>query len=445
MTFSLYDYQLELIDGIYKELTNGHKHVMVVSPAGSGKTVTMAEIAKRTTDKGNRVLFVVHRVEIVNQVKNSFTKHGVNMDLADVGMIKTIERKKDKLTHPDVVFVDEAHHSLAATYKRLLAQFDNVVQLMFTATPVRLSGEGFRDVADSMVIGKSVSWLIEHKRLAPFEYYAPTLFDLESLKASRGDYTNKSMHEASKKVIFGDVVKSYQRIANNTQAFVYAVDVESSKAVVQAFNDAGIPAAHVDGKTHKDERAALMNSFRDGDIKILSNAELFLEGVDVPNVETVIQLRPTKSLSMYIQFAMRSMRYVPGKVAKIIDHVGNYAIHGFPDTDHDWSLDGETKQSGFDKLPVPKFNEEFTFLEPNSRRQYEVKRETELEQLISAPTKETITLDYREYSDAKTFDDLLAIAKTKQHSVYKAVREAAMRDIPYPKKYNWWVHKFVKR
>ena len=443
--FKLRDYQLELINNIYGELQNKKKHIMVVSPAGSGKTVTMAEIAKRATDKGNRVLFVVHRMEIVQQVKKSFSEHGVNMNLATIGMINTIERKKESLPYPALLFVDEAHHSLAATYKRLLSYFNNSVQLLFTATPVRLSGEGFTEVAESLVQGPTVSWLIENHNLAPFEYFAPTLFDLESLKISRGDFSHKSMEEASRKVIWGDVVKSYKKIANNTQAFVYAVDVESSKNIVEEFNAAGISAAHVDGKTNKDERQRLVEEFRDGNIKILSNAELFLEGVDTPNVETVIQLRPTQSLSMFIQFSMRSMRYKPDKVAKIIDHVGNYSRHGFPDTEHNWTLDSIGVYTYTDvNVYTPKFNEEFDFKDPESRRKFEYKREAELEKLVSHEPTEFV-LDYREYSDAKNFDDLVSISKTKEHTVYKAVREAYYNNIPYPKKYNWWVNKFIKK
>lgn len=445
--FKLRDYQIQLINDTYEKLQSGSRHIMVVSPAGSGKTVTMAEIAKRATDKGNHVLFVVHRMEIVKQVRKSFTDHGVDMKLATVGMINTIEHKKDRIPYPDLIFVDEAHHSLAATYKRLLEYFSKSVQLLFTATPVRLSGEGFTEVADTLIKGPSVSWLIENHNLAPFEYYAPTLFDLESLKVTRGDFSHKSMEEASKKVIWGDVVKNYKKIANGTQAFVYAVDVESSKSIVQEFNSAGISAVHVDGKTSKEERERLVGLFRDGQIKILSNAELFLEGVDTPNVETVIQLRPTQSLSMFIQFSMRSMRYKPGKIAKIIDHVGNYARHGFPDTEHDWTLESTsvyTNTNTFTNVYTPKFNEEFIFNDPDSRRKFEYKRDAELEKLVSHENNEFV-LDYRDYSDAKTFEDLVSISKTKEHTIYKAVREAYYNNIPYPDKYKWWVNKFIKK
>ncbi|MCS9997133.1 DEAD/DEAH box helicase [Weissella confusa] len=443
MPFELRDYQLELIDGVYSELQKGNKHVLIQSPAGSGKSATMSEIAKRATDKGNRIMFVVHRVEIVNQIKKTFATQGVDMSLATIGMINTIEHKKEKLPRPSVIFVDEAHHSLAATYRRLLEYFDDAVHLLFTATPVRLSGEGFEDVADAIVLGKSVSWLIENNYLAPFEYYAPTLMDLEALKVSHGDYTKKSMREASQKVIFGDVVKHYQRLANGTQAFVYAADVGSSKSVVEEFLKAGISAAHVDGTTPKEERAEIVKRFGDGEIKILSNAELFLEGVDSPNVETVIQLRPTQSLSMYIQFAMRSMRYKPGKTAIIIDHVGNYAKHGFPDTEHEWTLKGEKKSSS-PALPVPKFNEEFTFTDPQERRAYEIRREAELEHLRTVNKKPEVVLDFRDYSDGETFEELAEIAKAKGHKVYRAVREAYNRGIPYPHKYYHYVNKFIR-
>ena len=122
----------------------------------------------------------------------------------------------------------------------------------------------------------------------------------------------------------------------------------------------------VDGKTPKAERERAMELFRSGEIKILVNAELYGEGVDVPDCQCVILLRPTESLTLFIQQTMRSMRYQPNKLAKIIDHVGNYRRHGLPSTTHDWHehFKGSSKKSKeSDAIPIKECPECFSVIE----------------------------------------------------------------------------------
>ena len=111
------------------------------------------------------------------------------------------------------------------------------------------------------------------------------------------------------------------------------------------FTDAGINAVHIDGNTPKDECDRIISDFRKGYIKILCNVDLISEGFDVPDCECAILLRPTKSLTLYIQQSMRCMRYKPSKRAVIIDHVGNYARFGMPDADRKWELNAKKKVS----------------------------------------------------------------------------------------------------
>ena len=343
--FELRDYQKELIDGVKNSMADGNKRILVQSAAGSGKSVTMAEIARSATFKGNRVLFVVHRKELVSQIKKTFSEHGVDKELCHVGMIQTITRRLSETEEPTVILVDEAHHSISKTYQRIFDYFPDAYTLGFTATPIRLSGDGLGEVYEDMILGKSIKWLIENERLAPFEYYSVDLANHEKLKkSSTGDYTYKSMSEALGETIFGDVIQHYKRIANGEKAIVYCHNVEMSKKVAAQFNSAGIPTKQVDGKTPKDEREQAMADFVSGKIKILTNAELYGEGVDVPDCSVVILLRPTESLSLFIQQTFRAMRYQPNKTATIIDHVGNVYKHGFPDMDREWTLENKKKR-----------------------------------------------------------------------------------------------------
>lgn len=345
MTFILRNYQNKLINDLKNSLVQGNHNVVVQSPAGSGKTVTMAAIAKSATDKHNNVLFIVHRREIVEQVKSTFKAYGVNMKLCYVGMVQTVTRRLEKLDKPQLILVDECHHSLAKSYTRIFEYFEQANVVGFTATPIRLSGQGLSKVFDDLILGPQIDWLIDNNFLAPYEYYSVKLIDDKKLKKnSTGDFSSKSMDSASKNIIYGDVIKTYKRVASNTKTIIYTHNVESSIKVAKEFNDAGFKALQVDGKTPKDKRKQVMDDFRNGKVTILVNAELYGEGVDVPDCQTVIMLRPTESLSLFIQQSMRCMRYRPNKTATIIDHVANYTRFGLPDTPRTWSLEGRPKK-----------------------------------------------------------------------------------------------------
>lgn len=345
MTFQLRDYQVETIDNVLTSMKNGHRSIIVQQPPRTGKTVIMSEIARRTTANHNRILFLVHRKEIVDQVKKTFVANDVDMNLATIGMVQTLTRRVETLKQPAIIFVDEAHHVLAKSYRRILDAFPDAFKLLFTATPTRLSGEGFEEVADDLIQGKQVSWLIEHGNLAPVDYYAPKQIDTNLLKQKRtGEFTEDSIEQAMKPKIYGNAVNNYRKLADGKQAIAYTYNVASAKKLADAFNQAGISACSVDGKTPKDEREKIINDYRNGTIQIVTNAELFTEGLDLPNVDCVIMLRPTQSLSLFLQFGMRAMNPREGKTAIIIDHVGNVERFGLPTDDRNWSLSGTEKQ-----------------------------------------------------------------------------------------------------
>lgn len=305
----------------------------------------MAEIARRATDKGNRILFMVHRKEIVDQVINTFTSQGVNMNLATIGMVQTLTRRVDKLQTPKIIFVDEGHHATAKSYRRILDKFPQALKLLFTATPYRLNGEGFESVADDLILGNSIKQLIKDGFLAPVDYYAPAQLDVSQLKTKRnGEFDEKSIAEAFKPKVYGNAVKTFKKLGGNKQAIAYTYNVASAERLANELNGNGVVAKAVSGKTPKDERDSIINDYRNGKIQVVTNAELFTEGLDLPNVDVVIMLRPTQSLSLYLQFAMRCMNPRKGKTAIIIDHVGNVNRFGLPTEPHHWKLEGNKKE-----------------------------------------------------------------------------------------------------
>jgi superfamily II DNA or RNA helicase len=298
----------------------------------------MAEIARRTTKNNNRVMFLIHRKEVLDQAVKTFNEQGVNPSLLTAGMVQTLTRRVDKLPVPDVILVDEAHHALAKSYQRILKQFPKAVVLLFTATPHRTGRMQLDQIADDIIVGQSIHELTDKGFLAPFRYFQPPNdFNRNLLKrSSTGDFTNESMQEAMSTKIFGHIVKQYKRIASGMQAVVYTYSIDSAHKIAAEFNEAGITARSVNGKTPQDMRDHIVRMFKDQRIKILVNVNLFTEGVDLPNVDCVIMARPTASLALYLQFSMRCLNPRPGKTAIIIDHANNFKTFGYPDDDRDW-------------------------------------------------------------------------------------------------------------
>lgn len=345
--FQLRDYQQDLVTRARSSFQYGYKAPCIVSPCGSGKSVVISEIARLTINKGGRVLFLVHRKELIDQIQETFEQHGVNMDFVEFGMVQTVVKRLDKTAKPSLIITDESHHGLASSYRKIYDHFSDVLRLSFTATPIRLDGSGLKEVNDILIEGVSVSWLIENKCLSPFRCFSIESLDRSHLKKKHtGDFSNDSItleFERNKNII-GDIIEHYRKLADGTQAIAYCHSIEFSKKVEEMFSEEGIPAAHIDGTTPKNERNDIIQSFRDKKIQVLCNVDLIGEGFDVPDCSTVILLRPTQSLSLHIQQCMRGMRYKEGKTSIIIDHVGNIREHGLPDAKRVWSLDSKKKQ-----------------------------------------------------------------------------------------------------
>ena len=336
--YKLRDYQAEIINKIQNSMLTGHRRIIVQSPPRTGKTVVMSEIARRATVKNRRVLFLIHRKEVLEQANTTFKEQGVDFDLLTSGMVQTLTRRVDKLDAPHIILVDEAHHVLSKSYRRILDKFKDAYVLLFTATPVRLGREQLDQVADDIVLGKSIKELTAAGFLAPFRYYQPPAgFNQSELKlSSTGDYTNKSITSALQSCLYGDLVSHYKRLAAGKQAVCYCHSIDAAKHAAAEFNKNGIAAAEVDGTTPRSERDELVKKFRAGVIKVMVNVTLFTEGVDLPDVDVVILARPTSSLSLYLQFAMRCLNPRAGKVAVIIDHANNVEKFGYPDSERNW-------------------------------------------------------------------------------------------------------------
>ncbi len=151
-----FPYQQELIDKARQSFADGHHSVLIQSPAGSGKSIIIAEIARLAIEKGGHVMFTVHRKELIEQIKDTFTKDDIDLTHTTIMTVRKIANRLDKLPKPSLIITDESHHSLAKTYRKIYDFYQDVPRLGFTATPWRLSGKGLHDVYDDMIEGPSV-------------------------------------------------------------------------------------------------------------------------------------------------------------------------------------------------------------------------------------------------------------------------------------------------
>ena len=334
----LRDYQTKIITDLRKAFNSGYKSPVVVLGCGGGKSIVCANIARMATDKGNRVLFLVHRIELIEQIQDTFNNCGVNMELCDIAMVQS---GKKYTADYKMIITDESHHSVCTTYKNIYNRYPNALRVNVTATPCRADNRGLGETCDYLLETVSTKWLIANKYLAPYEYYTVKIADLSGIKKVRGEYEDIT-ELLSKPKIYGDVLKYYK---HGSKCICYCSSLLHSQTTADQFNATGVPAAHLDGNTPKDQRKQIVDDFRTGKILVLCNFSILGEGLDISDCDMVMILRKTASLNLFIQMSMRCMRYQKGKTAYIYDFCGNAFEHGLPDDDRQWSLDSKAKMS----------------------------------------------------------------------------------------------------
>ena len=282
------------------------------------------------------MLILTHRRELLDQTSALLRENGITN--ARTAMILTEANHLGEHPTPALIITDEAHLSLSNSWQTVLDYYD-APTVGFTATPIRLDGKPLGDTYTSLVQGVSVRWLIDHERLAPFEYYAPTAVETDDLRVQRGDYVTADLETLmTDRAIYSDVLASWEKIAKGEKTIAYCVSMKHAAETAERFREAGYTAVAIDSKTPTKQRAQIMDDFRAGKITVLCNVGIISEGVSIDDVTCCLLLRPTESHALYWQQGMRCMRYAPGKVAKVIDCVGNYTRNPIFDADITWSL-----------------------------------------------------------------------------------------------------------
>lgn len=426
----LRDYQQDLYDKTLKALRGGYRRILVVAPCGAGKSYLFAQMAKNT--KGS-VLVLVHRSELREQHEELMKSLGITNV-----RISTYQSENKHIGYkqkPSLLIVDEAHLSRSNSWAKIINYYDTYT-IGFSATPVRLDNRPLGDIYEVLVDGVDTRWLIDHQRLAPYEYYAPMTVDTSQVRVMAGDFVLGDLEKLmNERAIYGDVIGSYQKIAGGERAIAYCVSVEHARRTSDAFNNAGIRATHLSADTSPNERRRIMEDFRDGRITVLCNCTLLSEGISIDEISCVMLLRPTQSVALGVQQMMRSMRYLPGKTAKILDFVGNYARIGLPDDDREWSLEKPiqkrklTDENGnfyirscpecfmtFATAPVCPFCGAEYPLHP---REIEAHKEIELQRITEAEAARVAEIKKQariEQGRAQTFEELVALGRKRGYA-----------------------------
>lgn len=394
MTFEFdikpYTYQKEILENLEAERKIfGRYRNLVVAATGVGKTVISAFDYKRFRDENPRarLLFVAHREEILKKSRDTFryickdlnfgellvgnnkpeSIENLFVSIQSLNSSKLIERTSPDFY--DYIVIDEVHHGAAQSYKKLLEYYKPKVLLGLTATPERMDGEDITRFFDKkMAYELRLPEAIDNKLLCPFQYFGVSDFvDLSDLKWTRGGYevselenvyvfdTEKAKRRAQ------DIIKNtikYVDDIENVKALGFCVSIKHAEFMANEFNNAGIPSIALTGNSTDEIRKNAAKNLTDGNIKVIFTVDLFNEGVDIPQINTILFLRPTESLTIFLQQLGRGLRIADGKEClTVLDFIGQ-SNKNYKFADKYRALIGKTKKSvesyvkdGFVSLP----------------------------------------------------------------------------------------------
>ncbi|WP_202708322.1 DEAD/DEAH box helicase [Sporosalibacterium faouarense] len=382
-----YHYQKEMLENLQveREVFDRSRNLLVAA-TGVGKTVISAFDYKRFKKKnGNcaKLLFVAHREEILKQSRDTFRAILKDFNFGDLlvggSTPESIEHlfvsiqsfnsmklyEKTTSTYYDFIVIDEFHHAAAESYQKLLSHYEPKILLGLTATPERMDGKDVLQYFDGTIASEMrLTEAIDRKLLSPFQYFCVSdTEDLSKLKWSRGGYNIKELENVytSSKVRSNQIIKSIEKYVtdmDDVKALGFCVSVEHANYMADFFNKSNIPSIALHGGSKRNLRNEAKDKLINGKIKFIFVVDLYNEGVDIPEVNTVLFLRPTESLTVFLQQLGRGLRLSEGKEClTVLDFVGQ-AHKNYNFEEKFRALVGQTKHSikhyiknGFLNLP----------------------------------------------------------------------------------------------
>lgn len=333
-------HQERAIELLRASLSGGaHMRPILQLPTGAGKTVVAANIIRMARAKGNRVVFCVPAISLIDQTVEAFYSEGIR----DIGVIQGDHPMQDwsrpvqiasvqtlaRRTFPDagLVIVDEAHMRFKVI-SRWMQECERLPFIGLSATPWTA---GLGKDWDDLLIAATTRELIDAGYLSDYVVYAPSSPDLSGVKIVAGDYQEDQLSAIMRDhKLVGDVVDSWIKLGNDDPTLVFAVDRAHARELQAQFLLCGVPMGYCDAYTKREERKVLFEDMKAGRIKGICNVGTLTTGVDA-DVRTLVLARPTKSHSLFVQIIGRALRTAPGKErAVIIDHSDTTLRLGLP-------------------------------------------------------------------------------------------------------------------
>ncbi|HVI30441.1 DEAD/DEAH box helicase [Hansschlegelia sp.] len=373
-------HQVKALDLIRSAVLDGSFRPLLQLATGGGKTRLAAEIVERARVKGNRVVFVVPALSLIDQTVKAFIEEGIpaheiGVIQADhpmtaphrpiqVASVQTLERRLLPIT--DVVIIDEAHRWFRL-YARWMAA-DGWQRKPFIGLSATPWAKGLGKHFDRLLIAATTQELIEAGFLSPFRVFAPSHPDLSGVRTVAGDYHEGDLSKAMDRPdLVADVVRTWLMRADRRPTLCFAVDRAHAKTLQRQFTEAGVSCGYVDAYTGPDEREDVRKAFHSREIEVVCNVGVLTTGVDW-DVRCIILARPTKSEMLYVQIVGRGLRTAEGKTdCLILDHSDTTLRLGFVTDIHHPELDlgdGRRKQERDRRSPLPKECAKCTFLKP---------------------------------------------------------------------------------
>ena len=322
-------YQEEAKESIFEEWDKGVLKTLLVLPTGCGKTVVFAKVAEDCVRRGDRVLILAHRGELLEQAADKIAKvtgFGCATEKAEqscrgswfritVGSVQTLMREKRlgqfQADYFNTIIIDEAHHCISDSYQKILQHFGSAHVLGVTATPDRGDMQNLGQVFDSLAYEYTLPKAIKEGYLSPIKALTiPLQLDLSGVSMQSGDFKAGDIATALDPYLY-QIADEMEKYCKDRKTVVFLPLVKTSQKFKDILNEKGFRAAEVNGESR--DRAEVLEAFDRGDYNVLCNSMLLTEGWDCPSVDCVIVLRPTKVRSLYSQMVGRGTRLCEGK------------------------------------------------------------------------------------------------------------------------------------
>lgn len=322
-------YQEEARQKVQEEWEEGKKRTLLVLPTGTGKTIVFSKIIEDRVKKGERVLVIAHRGELLEQASDKLykstglktaTEKAEQTSLGSfyrvvVGSVQTMQREKRLNQFPpeyfDTIVIDEAHHAISDGYQRVLHHFEDANVLGVTATPDRGDMRNLGSYFESLAYEYGLAEAIKSGYLSPIKALTiPLKLDLSNVKQQAGDFSTKDLGTALDPYL-EQIAEEMKKQCFNRKTVVFLPLVKTSQKFRDILNQHGFKAAEVNGESA--DREQVLKDYEDGKYNVLCNSMLLTEGWDCPSVDCVIVLRPTKVRALYSQMVGRGTRLAPGK------------------------------------------------------------------------------------------------------------------------------------